>query len=142
MISGRTAYVRLDDETVIEATPDQLDLEVGREVTVAVRPEKITLVQETFMTDTGEHELPEEDKVSTAEILMTMERERNKTLIPGEVIFANYIGTDTRYIVRIGQKTDVVVRIQNFGTRFETIYRKGQHVKVYWATPNARVLVQ
>ena len=141
-ISGRTAYVRLDDETVIEATPDQLDLEVGREVTVAVRPEKITLVQETYMTDTGEHQLPDEDKVSTAEILLTMERERNKTLIPGEVIFANYIGTDTRYIVRIGQKTDVVVRIQNFGTRFETIYRKGQHVKVYWATPNARVLVQ
>ncbi len=134
-INGKIALVRLDEETVIEATPDQLDLEPGRDVTVAVRPEKITLLSESADAD-------EASTVSNAEVLLTMERERNKTLISGEVIFANYIGTDTRYIVRIGQKTDVVVRIQNFGTRFETIYRKGENVKVYWATPNARVLVQ
>jgi spermidine/putrescine transport system ATP-binding protein len=134
MISGKVAYVRIDDETVIEATPDQLDFQEGSEVTVAVRPEKITLVPE------GDVAGPL--SVSAAEILTTIEREMNKTLLPGEVVFANYIGTDTRYIVRIGQSTEVVVRIQNFGTRYDTIYQPGQHVKVYWATDTARVLVQ
>ncbi len=136
-INDKVTFVRLDDETVIEATTDQLDLEAGREVTVAVRPEKITLLSETADADATAA-----DKVSTAEVLSTMEHAGDKTLIAGEIVFANYIGTDTRYIVRIGQKTEVVVRIQNFGTRFETIHRKGQHVKVYWATQNARVLVQ
>ncbi|MCC6801819.1 MAG: ABC transporter ATP-binding protein [Anaerolineae bacterium] len=134
MISGKVAYVRIDPETVVEATPDQLDMQVGSEVTVAVRPEKITLVPDGSSADTL--------SVSAAEILSTIERERNKTLLPGEVVFANYIGTDTRYIVRIGQNTEVVVRIQNFGTRYDTIYKPGQHVQVYWATDSARVLVQ
>lgn len=135
MISGGIAYVQIDPETTIEATPDQLDLREGSEVTVAIRPEKITLVPE---------EVPgaPSTSVATAQVLTTMERERNKTLIAGEVVFANYIGTDTRYIVRIGQNTEVVVRVQNFGTRFETIYKAGQKVQVYWATQNARVLVQ
>lgn len=135
MISGGIAYVQIDPETTIEATPDQLDLREGSEVTVAIRPEKITLVPE---------EAPgvPSTSVATAQVLTTMERERNKTLIAGEVVFANYIGTDTRYIVRIGQNTEVVVRVQNFGTRFETIYKAGQKVQVYWATQNARVLVQ
>lgn len=135
LISGGIAYVQIDPDTTIEATPDQLDLREGSEVTVAIRPEKITLVPE---------EVPGAvtTSVATAQVLTTMERERNKTLIAGEVVFANYIGTDTRYIVRIGQNTEVVVRVQNFGTRFETIYKAGQKVQVYWATQNARVLVQ
>jgi spermidine/putrescine transport system ATP-binding protein len=134
-ISGGIAYVQIDPETAIEATPDVLDLTEGSDVTVAIRPEKITLVPEDVPGAPS-------TSVATAQILTTMERERNKTLITGEVVFANYIGTDTRYIVRIGQNTEVVVRVQNFGTRFETIYKTGQKVQVYWATQNARVLVQ
>ncbi len=121
---------------MIEAATDQDTLDVGMEVTVAIRPEKITLVPEEGVSES------ESVNVATTEIMSTIEHERNKTLIPGEVTFANYIGTDTRYIVRIGQKTEVVVRIQNFGTRYDTIYKIGQHVQVYWATENARVLLQ
>ena len=96
-------------------------------MTVAIRPEKITLVPEGG---------------SLADAPGTIERETRKTAIPGEVVFANYIGTDTRYIIRIGQKAEVVVREQNFGTRYETMYKPGQKVTVYWANENARVLVQ
>ena len=65
----------------------------------------------------------------------------HKTAVPGVIFFANYIGTDTRYIVRIGEQIDVVVREQNIGTRFETMYKPGQKVTVYWANENARVLI-
>ncbi len=126
-IREKIALVRIDETTVIEATPDAPDLQPGSDVTVAIRPEKITLVPEGG---------------SLADAPGTIERETRKTAIPGEVVFANYIGTDTRYIIRIGQKAEVVVREQNFGTRYETMYKPGQKVTVYWANENARVLVQ
>ncbi len=126
-VDGKTASMRIDDGTLIEATPDQSDLQSGSDVTVAIRPEKITLIPEGG---------------SLADAIGSIEREVHKTAIPGVVFFANYIGTDTRYVVRVGEKIDVVVREQNVGTRFETMYKPGQKVMVYWANENARVLTQ
>jgi spermidine/putrescine transport system ATP-binding protein len=124
---GKFAHVRIDDNSVIEATLDDPNSALDSEVTVAIRPEKITLIPEggTLADAPGE-----------------IEREPNKTEIDGVIFFSNYIGTDTRYIVRIGENTDVVVRYQNFGTRFETMFKPGQPVTVYWANDNARVLTQ
>jgi hypothetical protein len=34
------------------------------------------------------------------------------------------------------------VRIQNFGTRYDTRFKDGETVMVFWATESARVLVQ
>ncbi len=126
-VRDKHALVRIDDVTIIEATPDVPDLQPGSDVTVAIRPEKITLVPEGG---------------SLADAPGTIERETHKTEIPGEVVFANYIGTDTRYIIRIGLKAEVVVREQNFGTTYESMFKPGQKVTVYWANTNARVLVQ
>jgi len=123
--NGEHASISIDDGTLIEATPSQADLKEGTEITVAIRPEKITLVPEGG---------------TLADAIGSIEREVNKTSIPGVIFFANYIGTDTRYIVRIGEQIDVVVREQNVGTRFETMYKPGQKVTVYWANENARVL--
>ncbi|MEO8396122.1 MAG: ABC transporter ATP-binding protein [Chloroflexota bacterium] len=125
--TGKDATVQIDASTSIDARLDDVETQVGSEVTVAIRPEKITLIPEGG---------------SLADAPGDIEREPKKTSIAGEVVFANYIGTDTRYIVRIGEKTDVVVRFQNFGARFETMFKPGQQVMVYWATSNARVLVQ
>ncbi len=122
---GKYASIAIDNGTRIEATPAQGDLKEGSEVTVAVRPEKITLVPEGG---------------TLADAIGSIEREVNKTAVPGTIFFANYIGTDTRYIVRIGEQIDVVIREQNIGTRFETMYKPGQKVTVYWANENARVL--
>ena len=124
-ISDKTACVRIDANTTIDAEFDQAALAVGSDVTVAIRPEKITLIPEGG---------------TLADAIGSIEREVHKTAIPGVIFFANYIGTDTRYIVRIGEQIDVVVREQNVGTRFETMYKPGQKVTVYWANENARVL--
>ncbi|MBE2270449.1 MAG: ABC transporter ATP-binding protein [Anaerolinea sp.] len=129
------ATVRLDATTTIDATPPAgVELEVGQKVTVAIRPEKISLVPDTGAADS------EAVSVEAAEVMQAIRQEQNKTFIPGVITFSNYIGTDTRYTVRIGEKTDLVVRIQNFGTRYDTRFKNGQRVMVFWATENARVL--
>jgi hypothetical protein len=47
-----------------------------------------------------------------------------------------------RYIAEIGEtKQEIVVRIQNFGGRFDQRYEPGQSIYVYWVTENARVLL-
>ncbi len=124
-LTRQYASIAIDNGTLIEATPAQSDLKEGTEVTVAVRPEKITVVPEGG---------------TLADAIGSIEREEHKTAVPGTIFFANYIGTDTRYIVRIGEQIDVVVREQNIGTRFETMYKPGQKVTIYWANENARVL--
>ena len=122
-------------DCVVEAEFGASNPQVGDYVTVAVRPEKITLLR-----------LGSEDdhlySVPAVEIMAAVERETNKTLVDGVVQFANYIGTDTRYIVRIGGGIDLVVRVQNFGERFDTLFHKGERVNVFWATDTARILVE
>ena len=135
-VTNKCASVRLDPTTVIEATPDDVSrFQPDQEVTVAIRPEKLSREP---------HVSREVDTMPgiEAEAIDSIKREQNKTLVPGEIIFSNYIGTDTRYVVRIGEKTELVVRIQNFGTRYDTRFENGQKVMVFWATENARVLVQ
>jgi len=53
-----------------------------------------------------------------------------------------YIGTDTRYLVGIGEKQNVelVARVQNFGLRSESWYEKGQTVNIFWDAETARIL--
>ncbi|PJF26500.1 MAG: spermidine/putrescine ABC transporter ATP-binding protein [Phototrophicales bacterium] len=122
-------------DCVVEAELGTADPQIGDNVTVAVRPEKITLLR---LGDEDDHLL----SVPAAEIMAAVERETNKTLVEGVVQFANYIGTDTRYIVRIGGSIDLVVRVQNFGERFDTLFHKGERVNVFWATDTARILVE
>jgi spermidine/putrescine transport system ATP-binding protein len=122
-------------DCVVEAELGAANPQIGDDVTVAVRPEKITLLR---LGDEDDHLL----SVPAAEIMAAVERETNKTLVEGVVQFANYIGTDTRYIVRIGGGIDLVVRVQNFGERFDTLFHKGERVNVFWATDTARILVE
>lgn len=129
------ALVDLGANTLIEAIPPEgTTLQDGQQVTVAIRPEKITLLP-------GNGSM-EATNVETAEVLQAVKQEADKTFVPGEITFSNYIGTDTRYTVRIGEKTDLVVRIQNFGSRYDTRFQTGDKVMVFWATENARVLTQ
>lgn len=136
-INGKKASIALKGDVVVEATPDQPDIPAGSEVTVAIRPEKITLVDADGGTSQGGS-----SKVATAEMLGVITGEPNKTYVPGTVTFSNYIGTDTRYTVRIGEDTDLVVRKQNFGNRKETSFSIGEQVMVFWSTESARVLVK
>ncbi|MDZ4766429.1 MAG: ABC transporter ATP-binding protein [Chloroflexota bacterium] len=132
---GECGIVKIDGNCLIEGDLGDLGAQVGAKVTVAIRPEKITLIAAEDTSD-GVYSVP------LAEVMAAVEHEDDKTLVPGMISFANYIGTDTRYIVRIGEKTDLVVRMQNFGQRYDTMFALGQNVKVFWATETARILTE
>jgi spermidine/putrescine transport system ATP-binding protein len=121
--NGRFGSVQIDDETRVEAVlPGSVETATGAGVTLAIRPEKITLTPVDEPVDAG----PGDDA----------------TLLDGIVREAVYIGTDTRYVVTIGQKTNVIVRLQNFGQRYDTIFRAGDRVNVFWDNVNARILAE
>jgi spermidine/putrescine transport system ATP-binding protein len=127
-VNGKYASVRIGDEFTINAAVTEENVAApGSDVTIGVRPEKITVVPEGG---------------TLADAPGFIEREQNKAAIPGEVVFANYIGTDTRYRIRIAKTVEIVVREQNFATHFDTMYKPGQKVTLYWANENARLLAQ
>jgi spermidine/putrescine transport system ATP-binding protein len=135
---GSIAKIKIDETTCIDATcSPNMQVSINQEVTIAIRPEKMTLIPARGVSNEGESY-----NFSAAEDIAAIEREEEKTLTPGVVKFANYIGTDTRYIVQIGKNTELIVRIQNFGQRYDTLFKVGQNVMVFWATENARVLVK
>ncbi len=134
-VNGKKAVVRLAGDVDIEAVPDAETVPLESNVTVAIRPEKITIIPETGFSEMGSGA-----KVATSEMMAAINNEPNKTFVNGVITFANYIGTDTRYTVRIGESTNLIVRVQNFGNRQESTYKNGQQVRVFWTTDSARVL--
>ncbi|MCY3914521.1 MAG: ABC transporter ATP-binding protein [Chloroflexi bacterium] len=116
--------VRLADESVIKAQLSQTLRSAGGAVTVAIRPERIgisTLQQrpEALGTD-----------VDSGEI----------TLLDALLVDSQYIGTDTRYTVRIGDESDLVVRVQNTSERDNSAIAVGQPFKIFWRPSSATVL--
>jgi spermidine/putrescine transport system ATP-binding protein len=87
----------------------------GQTVTVAVRPEKIAL-----------HTAPPS----------------NGTSIPATVNEAVYIGTDTRYTVRLAGEHEVVARLQNIGSALSDgrLFQRGEQVYLSWSLDSAMVL--
>ena len=120
-IEGQVAEVGVDQAMValgegVQIPARSLDaLSPGQSVTVAVRPEKISL----------DHTAP-----------------TNGVSIPAIVDEAVYIGTDTRFTVRIANRHKVVARIQNVGgAPGETRpFRRGDTVYVSWALDSALIL--
>jgi spermidine/putrescine transport system ATP-binding protein len=92
------------------------DLSPGQTVTVALRPEKMSL-----------HATPAAD---------------NGASVPATVQEAVYIGTDTRYTLCLTERHRVVVRIQNVGSNLEETrpFRRGDQVHLSWAIDSALVL--
>lgn len=135
--NGTNYEIKIDDDTTVGATQGSTDITDGQEITVAIRPEKIAL----FPVD-GVPKRGDSYTVGVTEITDSPQDEKNSTLIEGVVHQAFYIGTDTRYIILIGKGAELVVRIQNFGQRYDTIFKDGQRVKVFWDNENARVLSQ
>jgi spermidine/putrescine transport system ATP-binding protein len=136
LVSTRGEFGIVDvDGCLVEGDLGDSGAQVGDKITIAIRPEKITLIAVEDTSD-GVYSVP------VAQVMAAVEHDDDKTLVPGVVSFANYIGTDTRYIVRIGSKTDLVVRVQNFGQRYDTMFALGQNAKVFWASETARILTE
>jgi spermidine/putrescine transport system ATP-binding protein len=106
----------------------------GSEITVAIRPEKVGLIP-------AEGEVRKEDgaRIPAQAIRSSLEQSPETTLLRARVVNGHYIGTDTRYTVHVGN-TELIARVQNFSHRYDTNYRVGQDVYVFWDTQNARIL--
>jgi spermidine/putrescine transport system ATP-binding protein len=131
------AHVKLDDTLEIKAAVGETEARSGQKVTIAIRPEKVNL-----FAATGLHKYADgtTETVDQHRALLMRDPDINMTL--GRVLHANYIGTDTRYIVSVGQSQQLVARIQNFGLRSDTAFEVGQEVNIFWDAENARVLTE
>jgi spermidine/putrescine transport system ATP-binding protein len=89
----------------------------GQAVSVAVRPEKISLQR------TG-------DALSLS-----------KGGIRGRIEELIYIGTDTRYVVRLTDRARLTVRTQNVSARDVQQFHQGEEVGLSWDADGALVLV-
>lgn len=109
------------DKTIVSlggvqiAARGEREVSNGQTVTVAIRPEKISL-----------HATPTDNGAS----------------VPATVEEAVYIGTDTRYTVRVADHYPVVARVQNISSDIEAnrFFRQGDAVYLSWATDSALVL--
>ncbi|MBZ0310583.1 MAG: TOBE domain-containing protein, partial [Anaerolineae bacterium] len=135
--NGNQGQIELSDGLCVGAILDNPDMTIGQKVTIAIRPEKISLIPTAGTVKRGDHY-----EVSAEEMLAAMQAESNTVVIPAVLWNSVYIGTDMRYIVELGStKQEITVRIQNFGSRFDQRYESGQSVYAYWVTENARVLL-
>jgi spermidine/putrescine transport system ATP-binding protein len=122
------------DDVPVKAVVASPELAVGSTVTVAIRPEKINLfdVAGVVKYADGTSESSQEHKAMLL-------RDADINLTQGVVKHANYIGTDTRYIVSLGHQ-ELVARVQNFGLRSDSFFEVGEQVNIFWDAENARVL--
>jgi spermidine/putrescine transport system ATP-binding protein len=135
--AGNIGTVKLDESTITRAILSDPDSPLDREVTVAIRPEKINLFPAS-----GVMRYPDSSTDSVERYKEALVRDPDINILPGQVHQDIYIGTDTRYIVGIGSNFSIqlTVRVQNFGLRSESWYEKGQKINVFWDTDNARIL--
>jgi spermidine/putrescine transport system ATP-binding protein len=131
------AQVQIAEGLVIEAGIDGGALEVGQQVTVAIRPEKVNL----FATE-GVVKYPDGTSDQASEYKALLQQDDDIDMVEATVVYVNYIGTDTRYIVEFGGGIRMVARVQNFGLRSETFFELGQRVNVFWDAETARVLTE
>jgi spermidine/putrescine transport system ATP-binding protein len=122
-ILGEVAEIRRDRTMValgqglMMAGQTNEGAKVGQQVTLAIRPEKIKLEANSRVVNDLSH-------------------------IPALIEEAIYIGTDTRYTVRVADQHHVVIRVQNTGGDVVSNrpFQRGEKVYLSWATENALVL--
>ncbi len=112
-IHDKRVIVNIDDRVPVRLLRTR-EVRVGQVVTVAVRPEKLSV---------------------------SMEKKREVD-IPGSVEEVIYIGTDIRYIVRITEKTQLAVREQNSGGLAAQRFRAGDSIHIGWYARNASLLTE
>jgi len=110
--SGPDEWVVMVDGVLPVHLPAGEGLRVDESVTVAIRPEKISI-----------HVEPPDSRA-----------------VPGVVAEVVYTGTDTRYLVRLTERTMVTVRQQNIGVGPAVRFPAGVQVHLHWRPESARLL--
>ena len=110
---------------VLQGTLPAERIASGEDVTLTIRPEKLTLLKSKTKPTSADND-----------------SEAETTLLPATVVATSYIGTDTRYEVELAGGARLTVRLQNFGARYDTTYAVGEAVQLRWDAANARVLAR
>lgn len=111
-ISNNQQTVLVDDSLPIQTTTQQT-ISVGQVVTLVIRPEKITLYPQ---------------------------KSNNIQSWSGIVEDKIYIGTDTRYRVRLSTNCYIVVRVQNWHRDDIERYQPGQQIEVFISPESISIL--
>lgn len=115
---GSIGTVRLANGDLIQAQlPKHTIVNIG-EVKVSIRPERIGVIP----TD---HELTTDEEL---------------TMVEGLLLNSQYIGTDTRYTIRVADDSDIVVRMQNSDYGPRHTFNDNQSVMVYWSIDSTNIL--
>jgi spermidine/putrescine transport system ATP-binding protein len=127
-------------------------LEIGQSVSLAIRPEKVSLYPQgkadALKVEAG---LDREEvaqflgyNVPSGDVDMRqwLAAEKNAVVLDARITETIYIGTDTRYRVEIGDDASIFVRVQNYGSRYDTQFNVGDKVYVHWAAESAQVLTE
>ena len=139
-VSGMMAWGTADGRSL---APDQ-------QVSLAIRPEKINLYPhgqiDILQTETGlggdelSQLLGGRVPSTISDVRDYLLLEKNNVVLNGRILEAIYIGTDVRYKVGLADNLSLVVRMQNFGSRYDTTFHPGDPVYIHWAAENAQVL--
>lgn len=111
---GDIGQVKLADGRVLEAPLNHHNIANGQSATLAIRPERIRITQDTALEGT--------------------------TLLKGKIAEVQYIGTDMRYHIHAGGNVNLVVRAQNLDNDTSDLYQVGQDVTIAWKNNNASIL--
>jgi spermidine/putrescine transport system ATP-binding protein len=121
VVTGRQnglASVVVANKLQLQAECDQ-DVTTGQDGSIVIRPEKINI-----------H--PTRPDSSIAD-----------TIFPAEIVEAVYIGTDTRFTVKLDGGSEINVRHQNMSVQDPLIHmRAGENVYVSWHSGAARLLTE
>lgn len=115
---GGYGSVQLAPDMIISAALSDALRAASGAVTVAIRPERIGIAAKGDAADLGSE----------------------TTVLNAELIDNQYIGTDTRYTLRIGTDIQLVARIQNINNQHGAGFKIGQAVKVFWHNSSTTVL--
>lgn len=112
--------VRLSDGTLINAElSEALQKEQG-DVAVAIRPERVG--------------------ISATMDGLDFPNMADMTILQAELLESQYIGTDTRYTVRIADGIDLVARVQNVDYKSAPNLKDGQTINIFWHNSSTTVL--
>lgn len=115
---GEPVLARIGEGIPVPAERVEQGVQVGEQALLSIRPEKVHLQPPTH------GELPAIP---------------NLARLPGRVEQVIYLGTDTRYLVRVAEQVNLVARMQNLnGT--EDRFHTGDAVEVIWDAHHARLL--
>jgi spermidine/putrescine transport system ATP-binding protein len=125
------------------------DLRLQQPVTLTIRPERINLYPQgkvdVLKAESG-LEAEELERILGAKLPGAVDMkefllaEPENVVLDGVLEEAFYIGTDTRFRVTLEGGASLVVRQQNYGSRYDLPFDVGSQVYVQWAAENAQIL--